>query len=87
MEVGFRVSRVWRFRNRNIYVLDLDEPLDVLSRFTDVAVEINGKILEATYYYSSRPKLIVISNNGIEKRGAIRLIEIKNEYNPHDDWW
>jgi len=86
MEVHYRVTKQFKMKKRDVYILSLDDCLDILSSFTDVRVEICGKEYTATYYLGSNPKLVVISQNGIPKRGTVRLVDILYEYYPGEDF-
>ena len=86
MEAHYQVVKRFEMRKHNIYILSLDEPLDILSSFTDVRVKIDGKEYVATYYICPDPKLVIISQNGVPKRGIVRLLDIMYEYYPGDDF-
>jgi len=86
MEARYQVTKQFKMRKRNVYILSLDEPLDILSSFTDVVVEIDGREYVATYYICPDPKLVIISQNGVPKRGIVRLLDIMYEYYPGDDF-
>jgi len=72
MEVGFEVKRVFG----KAYILELEEPLGLTVGFMDVVVMIGGRSYEATYYVSSRPRIVVISGDRIPSRAKLRLVGI-----------
>ena len=86
MEARYRVIKRFGMKGRDVYILSLEEPLSILSSYTDVRVEIYGREYVATYYVNPRPKLVIISQDEVPRHGVVRLLDVIYEYYPGDEF-